>query len=104
MSGNHLPAELREAHPSLTLPADRVAAAHLELEVDRRDVAPEGQDLEPQPRLLDARTRRARLAMRMDLGEAVAVIGEGVAHRMRAVPERRIEHHDVVVDQRLLIA
>ena len=39
MRGDHLPAEIGEAHPRLALTADQLAAAHLELEVHGGEVA-----------------------------------------------------------------
>ena len=40
----------------------------------------------------------------MDAVETVAVLGVGEADGVRAVPEGAIEHLDVLVDQRLLVA
>jgi antitoxin component of RelBE/YafQ-DinJ toxin-antitoxin module len=42
--------------------------------------------------------------MGMDLIEAIAILVQRVADRVRAPPERRIENIDVLVDQRLLVA
>src|SRR4029077_18929808 len=53
---------------------------------------------------LDAGTRRPRHTVGVDLVEAVTVLVHGVADRVRARPERGIEHVDVLVDQGLLVA
>src|SRR5882724_1236808 len=102
--GDHLPAEVGKAHPGLALTTDPLAAAHLELEVHGGDVAYAGEDLQPDALVLRSRSRRARNAVGVDFLEAVAVLVERVADRERAVPERRVEHVDVLVDQRLLVA
>ena len=47
MRGDDLPADVGEPHPGLALAPDEVAATNLELEVDRCEVAPDRQDLEP---------------------------------------------------------
>src|SRR5688572_24118970 len=104
VGGDHLPAEVGESDPRLALAADEVLAAHLEFEIHGGDVATEGEDLETDALLLDAGARRPRHPMRVDLREAVAVLVERVAHGVRALPERRVEHVDVLVDQRLLVA
>jgi hypothetical protein len=96
MGGDHLPAQIREAHPRLALAADQVAVAHLELEVHGGEVAPEREDLEAQALLLDAGARRARDAMGVDRGEPVAVLVQCVADRVRAVPEGGVEDVDLL--------
>src|SRR5688572_18354648 len=104
VGGDDLPAEIGEAHPGLTLAADQVLAAHLEFEIDRRDIATEGQDLQANALLLDARARGPRHAVRVDLGKAIAVLVERVADGVGAVPEGRVEDLHVLVDERLLVA
>src|SRR5688572_21824608 len=104
VGGDHLPAEVGESDPRLALAADEVLAAHLEFEIHGGDIATEGEDLETDALLLDARPGGPRHAVRVDLGEAVAVLVERIADRMRAVPERGVEHLHVLVDQRLLVA
>src|SRR5207247_7278553 len=91
-------------HPRLTLTADHLTAPHLELEVHGREVATERENLETDALFLDPRSGRARDAEGVDRVEAVAVLGHRVADRVRAVPERRVEHVDVLVDERLLVA
>src|SRR5437899_1460647 len=98
------PANAGEAHPRLALTADHVLATHLELEVHGGQVAAEREDFETDPLLLGARPRRARHAVRVDLRKAIAMLVERVANGVRAVPERRVQHLDVLVDQRLLVA
>src|SRR5262245_29999501 len=61
-----LPADVREAHPRLALPADRVLTTHLELEVHGGQIAAEREDLEPDAPLLDAGPGRARHPVRVD--------------------------------------
>ncbi len=93
-----------EAHPGLALPADEVAAPHLELEVHGGEIAAQGEDLEADAPLLDAGSGRPGHPVGVDLAEAVAVLVERVADGVRAVPEGRVEHVDVLVDQGLLVA
>src|SRR6266851_488968 len=72
--GDHLPSDVREPHPRLTLTADQRLAAHLELEVHGGEIASERQDLEANALLLDSRPGRPRHPMSVDLFEAVAVL------------------------------
>ena len=104
MGADHLPADVRKAHPGLALAADLRLAAHLELEVHGGDVAAERQDLEAPAELLGAGPGWAAHAMGVDLVEAVAVLAHRVADRVRAIPEAAVEDVHVLVDQRLLVA
>src|SRR5262245_64046819 len=98
------PAHVRKAYPRLALATDRFSTAHLELEIHGGQVAAKRQDLQSDSSLLGARAGRPSDAVGVDLVEAVAVLGERVADGVRAVPERRVQHIDVLVDQRLLVA
>jgi hypothetical protein len=40
MSRNNLPAIFGESHPGLALATDKIVVPHLELKVDRREIAP----------------------------------------------------------------
>src|SRR6185437_6375428 len=103
VSRHDLPAMLRESHPGLALAADKIVAPHLELQVDRREIASERQDLEADAALLDAGAGRAGHTVLMNGFEAVAVLVQRVTNGVRAVPEGRIEHRDVLrLDCRLV--
>src|SRR5262245_13662434 len=99
-----LPAEIGAAYPRLALTTDRVLAAHLELEVHGGQVTAERDDFEPDPILFDTRPGRPPHAVGGAPRGPVAVRLQRVADGVRAVPERRVQHLDVVVDQRLLVA
>src|SRR5262245_9774640 len=103
MRADDPPTKVGEADPRLALTADRVLTTHFEFEIHRGQIAAEREDLEANPLFLGARPRRARHAVRVDLREAIAVLVERVADGVRAVPERRIQHLDVLVDQCLLV-
>src|SRR4029450_13912400 len=95
---------LGESHPGLALAADKIVAPHLELKVDRREIAPERQDLEADAALLDAGARRAGHPVLVNGFESVAVLLERIPNRVRAVPEGRIEYRDVLRLECRLIA
>src|SRR5262245_37364925 len=96
VSRDDLPAMFGESHPGLALAADKIVAPHLELKVDRREIAPERQDLEADAALLDTGTRRTGHPVLVNGFEAVAVLVECIADSVWAVPEGRIEHRDVL--------
>src|ERR1700752_1403121 len=48
--------------------------------------------------------RRTRAAERLDLVVAVQIFTDAVADRLRRIAEDRVEHVEIVCDQRLLIA
>src|SRR5205809_451441 len=92
MSRHDLPTMFGESHPGLALAANKIVAPQLELKVDRREIAPDRQDLEADAALLDAGTGRAGHPMLVNGFEAVAVLVERVTNGVRAVPKGRIEH------------
>ena len=54
VSRDNLLAMIGKPHPRLALAADEIVSAHLELEVDRGEVAPERQNLQADAVFLDA--------------------------------------------------
>src|SRR5262245_49559308 len=96
VGGDPLPADVGKAHPGLALPSGHVATAHLVDQVHGGDVAAQRQDIEAVTLFLGAGTGRPRQAMGMDAVEAVAVLVVGEPDGMRAVPERAVEHRDVL--------
>src|SRR4030095_1705113 len=97
------PADVRKTHPGLALATDHVPVAHLVDQGHRGNVAAQRDDVEPVALLLGAGARRPGDAMSMDPVEAVPVLVVGEADGVRAVPERAVEHVDVLVDQGLLV-
>src|SRR5262245_9446887 len=95
VSRDNLPAMIGKPHPRLALAADQIVSAHLELEVDRGEIAPERQNFEADALCFDAGARRARYPMLVNGLEAVTVLVQRVADGVWAVPERVVEHRDV---------
>src|SRR5262245_60612025 len=57
VSCDNFPLMIGKPHPCLALAADEIVSAHLELEIDRGEIAPERQNLEPDAAFFDAGAR-----------------------------------------------
>ncbi len=99
-----LPADALEADPGLHLATDHVLTAYLTDQGHGSDVATDGDNVEPQAFLLAARPRGAGQPVRVDTIKAVTVVVIRQSDIVRAVPEGAIQHLDIFVYQRLLVA
>src|SRR4051794_2744426 len=104
MRMDHLPACIGKSNPGLGLPPGHVAPANLVDKTDSGDVSTESHDVQAQALLLGPRSGRARDTKGVDAVESVAVFGVGEPNGVRTLPEGGVEHLDILVDQRLLVA
>src|SRR5207302_2517797 len=72
--------------------------------VHKRPAAGQAEGFGDEPPPPGARAPAAPHRVEGDLRKAIAVLVECVANGVRAVPQRRVQHLDVLVDQRLLVA
>ena len=89
------------AYPRLALPT--VVSRARELDVRRGRIAPVTRDHGFAHHACHA-FGIARAAIRRDFRVAIQVLADAVAQGLRVVPEHFVQHRDIVVDDRLLIA
>ena len=104
MRGHDLPTNIREAHPGLHLAAGHFLTAHLTDKGDRGDVAADRDNIQPQTCLLAARPWGAGHPVRVNTIKDATVLVIRQSDSVRAVPEGDIQHLDIFVYQRLLVA
>ena len=103
MGCDDLPAQVREFHPGLGLPAHFILITHLEFQIHRGEVIAQGQNFQAPADFLNAGARCPRRPVLVNFAKAIAVLMHGIADRPRVVPECVVQNIYILVDQGLFV-